>query len=187
MGEEHKISPAILIGAGLAIGTAAAAAGIYALARAAGKVFASSVYDEQGTGLWGGALTNPIIMSFRAIDPEFDGKGGYALGKPDGLPALIQGYEGNFLSLWLFSKATHIQKIKVRVESLYAYGTSVLFGIDISPDGTTWERVAIKGPSPIPPGSSIYEAVVNKPVLLVRVTQSVSGVALGVDAVEVER
>lgn len=144
------------------------------------------VLQEQGTGIYNGGRQDKNIIPLLNRDSSYNGVGSYALGQPDGFPAIIYGVEGNFVTLKIFDKPEYVKSISVYLNSLYSYIVNPTFRVDVSLDETNWDEV-FTAREEISPGTSKYEIIVNQKVLLVRVIQRKSGVNLGIDSVEIVR
>lgn len=148
------------------------------------KVYAIEVADEQGTGIWGGAYEDPIIRDFIAAAPGYNGGGKYALGAPDGIPAIVIGGAGNYLVL-SFGAPISVKTLRLYMVSLYGYPTSNLYRVDVSQDRVNWIKVADASTiGDLPPGSMVYDVPVGAVLQFVRFYQVQSGVSIGVDAIE---
>ena len=153
--------------------------------------YARAVYGQLGTGVWNWEAA--LIQSYVATDSEYDGSGKYALGEPNGLPALLQGYEGNYLALTfcsyfnrLLSQPINIGLLKLYITNLYNYAVGAYFKVQISLDGESWTDIWTP-PGQYDIGSHTYEILVNQPILAVRVIITATGVNMGIDAIEALR
>ncbi len=142
-----------------------------------------------------GALTGVIVAVVKAAAPAeaaglitFQSSGvtnPNAVGSaPDGKFALISGAEGSFLTLQIAGEPISVASIKIHLVNPYDYGVSNLLSVQVSPDGVEWTTVA-PGLGDLGGGTDVKTVYIGRLIKYVKLIQKLSGVEMGVDAVEV--